>query len=129
MSLKLKPVYENMVNGFVKEYIKHSDLSKTEYNSLLDTKIEIDSMVEGIKKITVDQEMNSDHKYIVINEEIAKVEKKMKRVYELTSLKSEREVKLAKDRDILLSTCMDSDTSIKEKDLVEYIDNKIASET
>lgn len=125
MSLNLKPIYENMLNSYLKEYKNYISISKIDYNKLLDIKIEVDSLVEGIKKITLDDSIPYNDKYIIINESLDNVQKMMKKTSDLNAIKSEREKKLLKNKNVLISACVENHKDLKEKDLIEYINNLV----
>lgn len=127
--INIKPIYDKMVNSFVSDAVENINISKNEYNQLLDIKIEVDLIVESIKNITIDESIDPNDKYILINQELDKIQKKTKKISDIGKIKSDRENKLSRDKSILIETCLDNHSDMNEKDLNQYIIDKISNKT
>jgi hypothetical protein len=127
MAIKLKPLYYDRIKTLKREIYNIEEYSIKRKNIIDDYIKLIDETLEDIKKISNDDKIDNNIKYIKLNEKTSDIEKITNKIDVLYNEILNKTNYIIKEKEILLQNCIKDHSNFSEIDIILEINSSLNS--
>ena len=117
----IKSIYKNRIKTLVSDYKKFHTYSLKNYDKVMEFSRIMMDIKKELKNITIDENIEPNKKYILLNEKLEYIEKIAMSMSELEKETLNKQQILKKDKKILIESFLEDHKNLKEEDILNEI--------